>query len=94
MSLSLEALGSIAADTAMKAAIQYLTEHDLEADDDVLVDHLRSCMKAKMPEAIKDASDAIAVGMGKIAETTFLLSAALAGIEAAKEAGHPKGAVA
>lgn len=83
-------LGTVAADVAMKSAVEYMSVHNLEADLDALTECIRFWCKSKLPQAIKDASDAYEANMPKIAEATFIATMRLAGIEAAKEAGFPK----
>ena len=91
--LTMESLGAGAAEVAMRAAVEYLCEHKLTADPEALVECLRSWIKIKLPEALRDAKDALDCGPGMrmIAERTFNASMALAGIEAAKEACNPPG---
>lgn len=79
------------AQIAMRAAAEYLRRHDLGADPAALTATLRAWLKIKLPEAMRDARQALEAGMGKVAEQTFAASMAQAGIEAAKEAGFPKG---
>ena len=88
---TIEALGQIAVETATRAALEYLRAHDQEADSGALAECLRSWSKAKLAEALHDAREAIGAGMGQVAEATFRASMAQAGIEAAQEAGFPKG---
>lgn len=83
---SIDSLGAIAADVAMRSAVAYLHTHKLEADVDTLVACLRSHAKARLPEALASAKEAIEAGMAAMAEVTFRASMTLAGIEAAKEA--------
>lgn len=80
-----------AAQIAMRAAAEYLRRHNLEADPAALAATLRAWLKIKLPEGLRDARQALEAGMGKVAEQTFAASMAQAGIEAAKEAGFPKG---
>jgi len=83
-------LGEAAAQIAMRAALQYLRAHGLEADPAALAETLRSWVKIKFPEALADVRKALEARMDKVAEQTFAASMALAGIEAAKEAGFPR----
>lgn len=83
-------LGQRAADAAMRAAADYLAIHHLTADMDALCACLRSWSKIALPKALRDAREAIDAGMGEVGVQTFLASMALAGIEAAKEAGRPR----
>jgi len=89
---SIDKLGTAASQTAMKAAAEYLRKHNLGADVDALCECIRAHMRAALPGALNDAKAALDANMGAVAERTFLASMALAGIEAAKEAGFPKSA--
>lgn len=75
---------------AVRAAVEYLRVHNLTAQDAALTACLRSWLKIKLPEALRDAKEAFDCHMGQVAEATFALTIAQAGIEAAKEAGQPK----
>ena len=86
---AIDSLGSIFADTAMRAAVEYLRVHSLKADVDALLECLRSWCRIKLDEALRDAKEAIACNMMQVAMATFKATAAQAGIEAAKEAGFP-----
>lgn len=86
----MENLGEIAANTALKSAIRYMDVHNLQATPDVLSACIRSWVKIKLPGALHDAKEALDAHMGQVAEQTFLLSMAQAGIEAAKEASFPR----
>ena len=88
---SVDTLGQIAVETATRAALEFLRAHDQEADNAALAECLRSWCKAKLPGALHDAREAIEAGIGQVAEATFRASMAQAGIEAAKEAGFPRG---
>lgn len=74
---------------ASKAAYDYLVQHKLEATPEALTACLRSWVKIKLIEALKDAKEAFGSNMGQWAEATFRASMVLAGIEAAKEASIP-----
>ena len=78
----------VAADTAMRAAADYLITKGLRYDLDALVARIRSWIKIKLPEALRDAQQALDANMPQIAAAAFLASMRLAGIEAAKEAGR------
>jgi hypothetical protein len=80
-----ERLGTAAADAAMRAAVEYLRTRGLEVNTDRLVDALRAHVKARLPEALRDAREALACRMTGAATATFLASMQLAGIDAAKE---------
>lgn len=87
-----QAVARICERIAAKAALDYLQTHGLEADRAALVECVMSWIKAKLPEAINDALDAFSVpGMERVGEATFAATMMQAGIEAAKEAGFPKG---
>lgn len=88
--MGVDTLGQVAAEIAMRAAAAYLDQHNLEADTSALVECLRSWCKAKLPEAMRLAKEAIEAHMDKPAEMLFRLTMAEAGVEAAKEAGLPK----
>ena len=83
-------LADVAVQIAAQAARQYLSRHNLRADPSALRATLASWIKIKLPEALKDAREALDAGMGSVAESTFKATMASAGIEAAKEAGFPK----
>lgn len=87
---TIDSLGRLAADAAMRAAVEYIHVHNLQADTAALLECIRSWCRIKLPEALKDAKEALECGMGQIAEATFLATMRQAGIEAAKEAGFPK----
>lgn len=83
-------LAMMACRCATTAALAYIRQHQLHLDD---CGPLNACIaahvKAAMPAALHDAKEAIDCGMRDVAEHTFAASMALAGIEAAKEAGQP-----
>lgn len=83
-------LGQASVHIAFRAARSYLQRNGLTADDQALFACCKSWCKIKLPEALHDAQEAIVCNMGQIAEQTFALSMAAAGIEAAKEAGKPQ----
>lgn len=79
-------LGTIAADTAMKAAVEYLIRTgNPYRDYEALAAELRLGVVAAMPGALDDAKEAIEAGMSSMAQATFITSMRLAGIEAAKK---------
>ena len=83
-------LTEVAATIAAKSARIYLERHNLKAESpESLAESLRAMVKFRLPEALRDAKEALDCGMGKVAEATFATTMALAGIEAAKEAGIP-----
>lgn len=86
---AVKGLGGAAAQIAMKAAAEYLHQHKLTAAPEALEGCLRSWCRIKFPEAMADAKAALDAHMDDIATQTFAATMALAGIEAAKEAGFP-----
>jgi len=83
-------LTEVAATIAARSASRYLERHNLKAESpESLAESLRAMVKFRLPEALRDAKEALDCGMGKVAEATFATTMALAGIEAAKEAGFP-----
>jgi hypothetical protein len=74
---------------ALLAAREYLAVHALQAHPQTLANSLKASIEAAFPAAIQDAKQAFDAGMGEIAIQTFKASMALAGIDAAKEAGFP-----
>lgn len=74
---------------AMRGAKEYLDRHGLTAEPEALRECLKSWLKLQMPVALRDAREAFACHMDKVAEATFAASMVQAGIEAAKEAGYP-----
>jgi hypothetical protein len=84
---SLDHLGRIAADAAMRGAVEYGRRHavDFNANLDRLLHAIRKHAKAAVGPAMDDAKAALDAGMGKVAEATFLASMTAAGIAACKE---------
>ncbi len=78
---------SQAADTAMRAAADYVRRNGLTVTDyDQATAALRQVVKARLGQALDDARDALDAHMGAaIAQATFDASMRLAGIEAAKQ---------
>ena len=77
---------------AARSASIYLERHNLKAESpESLAESLWAMVKFRLPEALRDAKEALACGMGKVAEMTFAATMAEAGIDAAKEAGFPAG---
>jgi hypothetical protein len=72
---------------AAQAAMRYLEAHGLTASPDALASCLTSWVRAKLPEALRDAREAVEAGMYEYGQMTYQATIALAGIEAAKEAG-------
>jgi hypothetical protein len=70
--------------------MEYLSRNNLKVvSPEALAECLHSWVKIKLPEALRDAKEALACNMGKVAEVTFASSMIQAGIEAAKEASIP-----
>jgi len=84
-----ETLGEQTLHIAAQAAMQYLETHNLTASPDALASCLTSWVRAKIPEALRDAQEAVDAGLIEYAELTYKATIVLAGIEAAKEAGFP-----
>ncbi len=70
-------------------AREYMTKHNLKANQDALAACCKSWLKIQLPIALRDAKEALDCGMTHVAEATFKASLFQAGIEAAKEAGLP-----
>lgn len=75
---------------AMRAASEYLARHSLTADPRTLTERLKAHLKLALPRALADAKAAMDARMERVALQIFEASLALAGIEAAKEAGVPR----
>ena len=87
---TIESLGTVAADVAMRAAAEYVRTNNLKVlDYDAATACLKSYCKTYLPQALKDAKAAFDCGMNQVAEATFKATMALAGIEAAKEFAWP-----
>lgn len=83
---SLDQLGTVAAETSMKAAGEYLarvgfTVTDYGAASEIVKRHC----KAALTQALDDARAALDAGMGRVAAETFTASMRLAGIAAGRE---------
>jgi len=85
----IETLGERTVEIATEAAMQYLETHNLAADPDALASCLSSWVRAKLPDGLSDAKEALEAGLTEYAELTYRATIVLAGIEAAKEAGFP-----
>lgn len=85
----IETLGGRTLQIAAQAAMGYLETHNLTATPDALASCLASWVRAKLPEALRDAKAAIDAGLSEYAELTYKATIMLAGIEAAKEATSP-----
>lgn len=87
---TIDNLGTIAAEVAMRAAAEYVRSNGLKVVDyDAATECLRSHCKARLPLALDAAKKALDCKMGQVAEATFKAEMALAGIEAAKEFSVP-----
>jgi len=85
-------LTEVAATIAARSAGRYLERHNLKAESpESLAESLRAMVKIRLPEALRDAKEALDCHMDKAAEATFAATMAEAGIDAAKEAGFPAG---
>jgi len=89
--VDIETLGERTFEIATRAAMRYLETHNFSADPDALASCLTSWVRAKLPEALRDAKEALDAGLTEYAEPTYNATIVLAGIEAAKEAGFPAG---
>ena len=75
---------------AARSARIYLEQHNLKAESpESLAESLQAMVKFRLPEALRDAKEALDCHMDKAAEATFATTMAEAGIDAAKEAGIP-----
>ena len=74
---------------AARSASIYLEQHNLKAEPGTLSECLKAMVKFRLPEALRDAKEALDCHMDKAAEATFATTMAEAGIDAAKEAGIP-----
>ena len=82
-----EALSEQTLHIAAQAAMRYLETHGLTADPDALASCLAAWVRAKLPEALQDAKEALDAGLTEYVKLTYEATIVLAGIEAAKEAG-------
>ena len=82
---SVVALGNAVVACVLAGGREYLRTHNLTADADALAAACRSWAKIKLPEALRDAKEAMDCGMSQVAEQTFKATMFQAGIEAAKE---------
>lgn len=81
-----KALAQAAIQFAAQGAREYIQRRDLAADPQRLFEMVKAETVKALPEALKDANEAIECGMGQIGELTFAHSMILAGIEAANKA--------
>ena len=82
-------LARVAVGIAAQSATAYLKTHGLQASTEALANCLSASVRMAFPKALADAREAYEAHMGQVGEATFRASMALAGIEAAKEAGLP-----
>lgn len=87
----MESLMSVAAQIVAEGAAEYLRKNNLRADPSALASCCKSWCAIKLPEALRDAKEAMECGMDRVANQTFAATMVLAGIEAAKESGFPAG---
>ena len=79
-------LAAVAAETAMRGAATYFKSKGINVTDYGMASAiLQRHTKARLPEALEDARQAIDANMGEVAEMTFRASMQLAGFDAAKE---------
>ena len=84
----MDELVRIAADTAMRAAADYVRLNGIAVTDyEQAIQALRSEVKLAMDEALDEAKKASECGMDQIAVCTFRASMMAAGIRAAKQFG-------
>jgi hypothetical protein len=81
---SVDDLGTMGANAAMKAAADYVRTHGLIVDVDALVTALRTYCREALDTAMADAKEAVDCGMYQAALATFTATFRLAGINAAK----------
>lgn len=89
---SIDSLGRLASDVAMRAFVDYARRQRKTFDLDVAIATLRRVCRERVHEALADAREALDCGMGAAAEATFVSSMRLAGIDAAKEVLHERAA--
>lgn len=80
----MDSLAKVFAECMMRAAIEYCAQQRVPVN----AEHLSSCLRTMSPRiksALADAKEAIDAHMPQVAEATFRASAAIAGIDAAKE---------
>lgn len=82
----IDALVRVAADTAMRAAADYIRLHEIVVDDyEHVTQVLQSEVKYAIGPALEEVKAAFAANMGHVAVATFRASMMAAGIKAAKE---------
>lgn len=91
---NIDNLGTLAAEIAMRAAVNFLKQNcpmlmgtAKLSDDEIgaLLNLIKQHAKAAVVEALADAKKAVEAGMLAAAEQTFKATMALAGIKAAKQ---------
>lgn len=82
---AIDQFGRAAADIAMCAAADYVNRKGGKVDVDALIMALRRTTKEALGPALDDAKEAYAANMPQMAEATFKLSMASAGLKAAQE---------
>lgn len=83
---TLDRLGEIAADAAMRGAAEWVRRHpDAPLNTEALTLALRAHARDALDDALAHAREALNAGMGAVAELSFLASMRLAGIAAARE---------
>src|SRR5262249_44016903 len=85
---AIDKLGTAAADFALSAALQYLRVHHLTADPDALLESLKAHVRARLPESLAEARQALDCNMVHVANRLFMATMALAGVDAAREVGR------
>lgn len=89
-----ELLVNAATTIALRAAREWMDARGVKIPEGGwpdFADCLRANLKIRLPEALRDAREAMECGMTQVAETTFAASIAIAGIDAAKEVAVPAG---
>jgi hypothetical protein len=82
----IDTLGQKAAEAAMRGAATYIRTNKLEnLDLERITQLIRIRAKAALPEALRDAKDALDINQGQMAQATFMASMTLAGINAVKD---------
>ncbi len=79
-------LGALAAEMAGYAAVVYLEEEGLAADNEIIRQCLKKRIRGAVEEAFRSARLAVESHRPDLAENSFTRAMATAGMEAAKEA--------
>ena len=85
---TVDRLGAVAADVAMRSAIEFLRDRGFNfqtADLDRLVAVMKRHAVAALEPALADAKAALDANLGRVAEVTFLATMKLAGAAAGRE---------